>query len=122
MSRFSTMWVLPIPFLLLSPGNAAEDTSIDQQLAAKYGLNVPPAADQLKPAPQWIRQAEIVSSSATVWKGYEFLLKETPVTRIVRARAGHTRTQLVDHYLVERVSGIDAESVQGHLSPVPRSP
>jgi hypothetical protein len=124
MSRVNKMFlVLSIPFLLQTPGKAADDTSLDEHLAAKYGLAVPPVASQLKPAPQWVREAEIVASSAAVWKGYEFLLKPTPVTRIVRARAGHARVQLVDFNPVEKVSGIDAESVRGVplLSHVPHS-
>lgn len=115
--------VLSLPFLLQSSGKAADDTSFDPQLAAKYGLHVPPAATEVKPAPEWVQRAEIVSSPAAVWKGYEFLLKETPVTRIVRARAGHRKAQLIDYSLVEKVSGIDAESVRGVplLSHVPHS-
>ncbi|MFH1269220.1 MAG: hypothetical protein ABIK89_26115 [Planctomycetota bacterium] len=116
--------VLWIPFLLQSPSEAAEDTSLDEHLAAKYGLDVPPAASQLKPAPRWVQEAEIVASSAAVWKGYEFLLTQIPVTRIVRARSGHARVQLIDYHPVEKVSGIDAESVRGVplLSHVPHSP
>jgi len=114
MSRFgTTLLLLSIPVLLQSSVKAADDPSYDQQLAAKYGLDIPPAEEEVKPAPQWIRQADIVASSAAVWKGYEFLLQPTPVTRIVRARAGHRRMQLVDHRPVEKVSGIDAESVKG---------
>lgn len=114
MSRVSKiLWALSIPFLLPSPGQAADDTSFDQQLAAKYGLDIPPAANEVRPAPQWVRQAEIVASSAAVWKGYEFLLKEAPVTRIVRSRSGHRRMQLVEYHPLEKVTGIDAESVRG---------
>jgi len=115
--------VLSVTMLLASPGKADDDPSFDPQLAVKYGLEIPPAASALQPAPQWLRDAEIVSSSAAAWKGYEFLLQPTPVTRIVRARAGHTRTQLTDYHLVEKVSGIDAEAVRGVplLSHVPHS-
>lgn len=115
--------VLLLSLLLQLPGIAAEDTALDERLAEKYGLQIPPAADRLEPAPEWIREAEIVTSSAAVWKGYEFLLKETPVTRIVRARAGHRKVQVANYHLVEKVSGIDAESVRGIplLSHVPHS-
>ena len=119
----SYMTKIAILVLLASAGYAADDTSFDPQLAAKYGLDIPPATKELKPAPPWLREAEMVSSSAAVWQGYEFVLKETPVTRIVRARAGHRRAQLIDHNLVEKVSGVDAESVKGValLSHVPHS-
>jgi hypothetical protein len=115
--------VLAVFLLLPLPGRADDDTAFDQDLAAKYDLHVPPAATQLEPAPDWIRQAEIVSSSAAVWKGYEFLLEETRVTRIVRARAGHRKMQVVNYDPVEKVSGIDAEAVRGIplLSHVPHS-
>jgi hypothetical protein len=114
MSRVNEIvWALSISFLLPPLGQAADDTSVDQQLAAKYGLDIPPAANEVRPAPQWVRQAEIVASSAAVWKGYEFLLQETPVPRIVRARSGHRRMQLVEYHPVEKVTGIDAESVRG---------
>ncbi len=91
--------VLAAVFLVPVPGRADDDTAFDQDLAAKYDLQVPPAATQLELAPDWIRQAEIVSSSAAVWKGYEFLLEETRVTRIVRARAGHRKMQVVNVYV-----------------------
>jgi len=121
---------LSIPLLLQSPSpaaetpSAAEDTSIDQALVAKYGLEIPPSFRELKPAPQWLRLAEIVASPASVWQGYEFVLEETPVTRVVRARAGHRKVQMIDHRLVEKVAGIDAEAVRGIplLSHVPHSP
>ena len=116
--------VISLSFLLQSTGTAAEDTAIDEQLAAKYDLQVPPVVTEVKPAPEWVQQAEIVSSSAAVWRGYEFLLQETKVTRIVRARSGHRKVQLIDHQLVEKVAGIDAEAVRGVslLSHVPHSP
>jgi len=121
---FTHPLVLLILLLLPSLGTADDDKSFDRQLAAKYGLVVPPATNEIKPAPPWLQKAEIVASSAAVWKGYEFVLQQTQVTRIVRARAGHTRMQLVDHYPVEKVTGIDAESVRGVplLSHVPHSP
>lgn len=124
MSRVKTILVvLSLPFLLPSPGRAVDDAAFDEQLAAKYGLHVPPPVKDVKPAPEWVRQAEIVSSSAAVWQGYEFLLKETPVIRIVRARAGHRTVQMASFDPVEKVSGIDAESVRGVplLSHVPHS-
>ena len=113
--------ILPLPASLVA---ADDDTSFDQPLAAKYGLAIPPATNAIKPAPAWIREAEIVSSSAAVWKGYELSLLQTQVTRIVRARAGHARMQVVDHYPVEKVTGMDAASVRGVplLSHVPHSP
>ena len=115
--------VLVLPILLPSPAQAADDPSFDQKLAAKYDLHIPPVATEVKPAPEWLRRAEIVSSSTRVWQGYEFLLKETPVTRIVRARAGYRQVLLLDHYLEEKVSGMDAEAVKGVplLSHVPHS-
>lgn len=116
--------ILSLLLLLPLQGAADDDKSFDQQLAATYGLVVPPATSEIKPAPPWVRAAEIVSSSAAVWKGYELSLQQTQVTRIVRARAGHTRMQVVDHYPMEKVTGIDAESVKGIplLSHVPHSP
>lgn len=115
--------VLAAVFLVPVPGRADDDTAFDQDLAAKYDLQVPPAATQLEPAPDWIRQAEIVSSSAAVWRGYKFLLEETPVTRIVRAREGHRKMQVINYDPVEKVSGVDAEAVRGIplLSHVPHS-
>ena len=103
--------------------SATDEASFDQGLAAKFGLEIPPASKEVRPAPRWLREAEIVTSSAAVWKGYEFVLKETPVTRIVRARSGHARMQLLNYYPVEKVAGIDAESVRGVplLSHVPHS-
>jgi len=124
MSRAGTLLVvLWISMLLPAPGKTDDDTAFDPGLAAKYGLKIPPAAKEMKPAPQWLREAGLVASSAAAWQGYEFLLKETPVTRIVRARAGHRTVQLNDYVLEERVSGIDAESGKGIplLSHVPHS-
>jgi hypothetical protein len=45
------------------------------------------------------------------------------VSQVVRARAGHRRMELSDHYPVETVSGIDADAVRGVplLSHVPHS-
>ena len=117
------IFTFPLLLLLPLPCQAADETAVDEQLAAKYGLHIPPVVKEVPPAPEWIRKAEIVSSSAAVWKGYEFLLQEKPVTRIVRARSGHRRMQVVDYDLVEKVSGIDAEAVRGIplLSHVPHS-
>jgi len=118
-----TLLALSFPFLLQSSGKAADDASFDPKLAARYGLHIAAVATEVKPAPEWVQRAEVVSSSAAVWKGYEFLLKESPMTRIVRARAGYRKMQLIDYNLVEKVSGIDAESVRGVplLSHVPHS-
>ena len=115
MSRWgTTLLLMSLSGLRPASAKAADDPSHDPQLAAKYGLEIPPAVEErLQPAPEWVRNAEIVSSSANVWKGYEFLLQPTPVTRIVRARAGHRKVQLTDHVLVEKVCGIDAEAVRG---------
>lgn len=114
---------LLISLLVPSPGQSAEDTSMDQRLAAKYGLTVPPASDEVKPAPSWLREADIVASPAAAWKGYELLLKPTPVTRIVRARSGHARLELNDYRPVEKVTGLDVEAVRGIplLSHVPHT-
>ncbi len=122
--RNKLLSALPITFLFQAWGYAADAPSFDPQVAAKYGLSIPADADELGPAPQWVREAEVVASSAAVWKGYEFTLKETPVTRIVRCRSGHRKMQILDYHPVEKVTGIDAESVRGLplLSHVPHSP
>ncbi|NLZ02274.1 MAG: hypothetical protein GXY25_17290 [Pirellulaceae bacterium] len=119
----TNLLALLLSLLLHLPGKAADDTAIDERLAEKYGLHIPPAADRLEPAPEWIRDAEIVTSSAAVWKGHEFLLKDTPVTRIVRARSGYRKMLVANYHPVEKVSGIDAERVRGIplLSHVPHS-
>ncbi len=84
MSRVSKLLlILSISLILPSLAKAADEAAFDEQLAAKYGLKIPPVGGQLKPAPQWVREADIVASSTAVWKGYEFLLEPTPVMRIV---------------------------------------
>jgi hypothetical protein len=80
--------------LLSFPAAAAEDAPHDAQLAAKYGLTIPPADDASAAPPEWLQKADMFVSTRDVWKGYDIELKDVLVERIVRYRAGHARKQV----------------------------
>jgi hypothetical protein len=101
---------------------AADDPLLDKEMAAKYGLTVPPPHEEVDPAPEWLQRADMFTGSGG-WKDHEFTLVDTVVSRIVRARAGHRRMELVDYYPVETVEGLNADAIEGVtlISHVPHS-
>jgi hypothetical protein len=118
--------VLVLAALMVGPADLFgddRDPLLDTGMAAQYGLKVPPPTEIIDPAPEWLRGAHMIVGSRATWTGHEYTLKDTLVTRIVRARAGHRRMELVDYYPVENVEGFDGASIEGVplISHVPHS-
>ena len=95
----------------------------DRELAQKYGLTISPPDNKLKPAPLWLLNADMATSSRNVWKGHEFELKDTLMTRIVRVRSGNNLKTITEHYPVETIDSLDGSLVRGVslISHVPHS-
>jgi len=89
------------------------DPLLDNEVADKYGLEVPPPKNELDPAPEWLQDAHMVVGSSADWLGHRFELKEIMTKRIVRVRAGHRRMDLMNYYPVESVSGLDGSKIRG---------
>lgn len=85
----------------------------DAELAAKYGLTIPAPNEKLEPAPQWLQEANMATNTHTVWKGYQFNLVDTVMTRIVRRRAGNGPAEMTEQYLVETIESFDGASIKG---------
>ncbi len=85
----------------------------DEKLASKYGLTILPPDDELQPAPEWFQNADMFTSSRSVWKGHQFILKDTVMTRILRVRAGNTPLPITEHYPVEKMNSLDGEIIKG---------
>jgi len=79
--------------------------------------------DKIEPAPEWLRDSDMITHNHSVWKNYKFTLKDTLMTRIVRVRAGNSPVQITEHYPVETVDGIDGSDIKGVplISHVPHS-
>ena len=102
------------------------DPLLDREVANKYGLTVSPPRDKrktLEPAPEWYRNADMTSSDGGVWEDYEFILKDTLITRKVRTRHIHNFKEVTEHYPVEKFSSLNYSRVEGvsMLSHVPHS-
>ena len=110
--------------LVSSIGVAADDVAYDAQLAAKYGLQIPPVSDKSEPAPEWLQKADMFLSSRALWKGYDIELKDVLVERIVRFRAGHARKKVHVQVPVVIDGKLVGASVKGValLSHAPHSP
>jgi hypothetical protein len=89
------------------------DPLLDTEMATKYGLEVPPPMNDLDPAPEWLQSAHMLVGSGARWIDHKFELKEVVKNRIVRARAGHRRMDLINYYPVETVAGLDGEAMKG---------
>ncbi len=85
----------------------------DKEMAEKYGLKIPTFNDQIEPAPLWLQNADMVTSSAKVWKGYKFTLKDTLITRIVRHRAVYRSVKMTEHYPIETISSFEGSQIKG---------
>ena len=72
-------------FLLVSSLNAQQsDPLLDREIAAKYGLNVPPPKTDLDPAPEWLQTAHMLVGSGAKWIDHKFELKEVKIDQIFR--------------------------------------
>ena len=43
----------------------------NQKLAEKYNLKILPVDEVPEPAPDWLRQADMITSGRNCWKGYQ---------------------------------------------------
>ena len=96
MKRLFIALCLMMPALLTAQ-RSPDKSDYDKQIAAEYGLAIPAPPDQLEPAPEWLRNKDMIFTDWTVnadmlntpfklWKGYRVELKDTLVERIVRMR------------------------------------
>jgi hypothetical protein len=101
----------------------ADGQTHDKELAKKYGLTVLPHNEKIEPAPEWLRNADMITSSRNVWKDHEFRLQDTLISRIVRVRSGNSPVQITEHYPVETVGSLDGSLIKGVplISHVPHS-
>ena len=95
----------------------------DKNMVEKCGLTIPPDNDQIEPAPEWLRKADMITSNRSVWKDHKFTLKDTLMTRIVRVRAGNSPAEITEHYPVETIGAFDGSEIKGVplISHVPHS-
>jgi len=81
MKKFFMILCLIMPVLLTAQRNINKHIPYDKKLAAKYDLNIPEPSDQLKPAPVWLQNLDMIFADWTVtadmqntpyklWKGY----------------------------------------------------
>lgn len=92
---------------------AANSQQYDVKLAAKYGLTISTPNEKLEPAPKWLQEANMVTNTHSIWKGYKFNLVDTVMTRIVRKRAGNGPVEKTEQYLVETIDYLDGSSIKG---------
>jgi hypothetical protein len=91
----------------------SRDPMLDREIAAKHGLEVPPPKNELDPAPEWLQEAHMMVGSRAKWIDHRFVLEEVMTNRIVRARAGHRRMDLINYYPVETVAGLEGSALEG---------
>ncbi|MDD4108948.1 MAG: hypothetical protein PHH93_09530 [Prolixibacteraceae bacterium] len=108
--------------VFLSPFTSNGQT-YDKELAKKYDLRILPEDNYLEPAPEWFQNADMITSGRNIWKGHEFKLIDTLMTRIVRVRAGNNPVEITEHYPVEYIDSLDGSAAKGIplLSHVPHS-
>ncbi len=113
--------VILVSGLLFS--SMANGQPYDKKVADKYGLTIPPPNEKIEPAPQWFQDANMITSNHDVWKDYEFILKDTVMTRIVRMRSGNKPARITEHYPMETIGSFDGSSIKGVplISHVPHS-
>ncbi len=106
----------------LSP-TRVQGQEYDENLAKKYNLTIAPPDESLEPAPKWLLNADMITSSRNIWEGHEFILKDTLITRIVRVRAGNSPMLITEHYPVEKIESLAGERIKGVplISHVPHS-
>ncbi len=109
--------------LVFSAVNANDDPLLDKKAAEKYGLNVPPPKEEIDPAPAWLRNADMITSSKSLWNGYDIILKDTLISRIVRLRVGHGVKETHEHVPVVKDGNFDGSSIKGVplISHIPHS-
>jgi hypothetical protein len=85
----------------------------DQAMADKYGLIIPPPNEKLDPAPEWLQKSDMFTFEGGVWKGHQFIIKDTLITHIVRIRASYGRKEITEHYPVETIGSFDGSLIRG---------
>ena len=92
----------------------------DENLERKYDLKVLPEHNEVDPAPVWLQKADMFTSGSggssregALWGGYQFLLKDTLVRRIVRDRAGYSPQNVIEQYPVEVVDHFNGNDLKG---------
>lgn len=130
LNLYNLLWLLFIYIFLSScisnnQSNTQSNTQqhYDEEIAAKYELTVPPSNEKIDPAPQWLQNANMITSDHEIWKGYKFTLKDTLLTRIVRRRAGNMPSEITEHYPIETIEYLDGSLIKGVplISHVPHS-
>ena len=100
-------------FIIPNLNGQSADPMLDREIAAKYGLEVPPPKNELDPAPEWLQKAHMMVGSRAKWIDHKYELKEVVTNRIVRARAGHRRMDLINYHPVETVAGLEGSALHG---------
>ncbi len=109
--------------IIFSNVKAQEDILLDKKIADKYGLDVPLPMEDFETAPEWLQKADMFTSSRSVWKGYDIVLKDTLISRIVRLRAGHGYKEMHEHIPEVLDGNLDGSTIKGVslISHVPHS-
>ncbi|MFC1563070.1 hypothetical protein ACFL4Z_03365, partial [candidate division KSB1 bacterium] len=107
--------------LVFSGSNAQEDKLLNKEIAVKYGLDVPPPMEDFDAAPEWLQEADMFTSSGSVWNGYDIELKDTLISRIVRLRAGHRMKKIHEQVSFVIDGNLDGSSING-VSLISHSP
>ena len=112
-----------IIFLTIFTSSVTKGQTPDPKLVAKHGLKISPYTETIKPAPEWLLKADMITMSGDVWKGHKMTIKDTVMTRIVRIRAGNGPLPITEHYPVETIESFDGSLVKGVslISHVPHS-
>jgi len=116
--------VVFVVIVLFSPvAGAVDKHQCDKNLADKYGLNIPAPEEDIDPAPEWLRKADMFISSGSSWKRYDIDLKDVPVKRIVRFRSGYATKKVHEQIPVVIDGNFDGSSIKGVslVSHVPHS-
>jgi hypothetical protein len=106
----------------------------NRDLAAKYGLEIPEPKEEIDPAPEWIRKADMftgkrqvkanmIKTEDTIWKGYSIGLKDIPVDRIVRSESLYEWKKMTEQIPFSIDGEFDGSAIKGVslISHVPHS-
>jgi hypothetical protein len=97
----------------------------DKKMADKYGLTISPPNELIDPAPEWLLNSDMFVDPAwyiaankpgtqnTVWKGYDFELKDVLVERKIRVASANCLKKIHEQVPVVIDGTFDGSSIKG---------